>query len=281
MRRGWTAPEMLVALVVTSLIVGLAAGAGVSQLRIYRGVGEVAALRTQVAQAALVAAGVLRDVPSRRHILVALDSAIEAAVSTGTSITCRADTGRIVIARPSPAGHTLAAFTETPQPGDAVEILAVDSTVGRLDARVALAPATAACPRFAGQEAWSIALVEPFVVGAGMPVRFTRRVRLSSYRASNGSWYLGYREWNMVLGRFNTIQPVAGPLLPHGASPPGFRLEYRDGSGDLLPTPDPSLIGVITIVARGDTPRPVRIAGMRSPPSGLHRDSAVISVAIR
>jgi prepilin-type N-terminal cleavage/methylation domain-containing protein len=280
-RSGWTLPEMLIALTVTAMIVALAAGAGVSQLRIYRGLGDAAAVRTQVAQAALVAAGLLRDVPSRRHILVAMDSAIEVAATTGTSFTCRADTGRITVARPEASGFTLAAFTETPQAGDAIEILAMDSTLGRLDARVADAPTTASCPRFAGAEGWSVPLVEPFVVQAGMPVRFTRRHRLSTYRGSDGLWYLGMKEWNPALARFNTIQPVAGPLLPQTGTTHGLTIEYRDASGSALPAPALGDIAIVTVTARGLSSRPVRVAGMRTSSGGLLPDSATISIAIR
>ena len=47
----------------------------------------------------------------------------------------------------------------------------------------------------------------------GAPVRFTRPVRYSLYRAADGDWYLGEREWNPTTVRFNTIQPVSGPFL--------------------------------------------------------------------
>lgn len=281
MKRGWTLHEMIVSLAVTGIIVALAAGAGAGQLRMLRGIGEIAMVRTQVSQAALVTAGVLRDVATRHHILVALDSAIEVAVTTGSSVTCRADTGRILIARPSAAGNTIGAFAETPQPGDGVEILAVDSTVGRIAARVAAAPLAAACSRFPWAEGWEVALAEPFVVQAGMPVRFTRRLRLSAYLASDSRWYLGMREWNPAQGRFNTIQPVAGPLLPYGGPESGFRLEYRDQGGALLALPDPSRIALVTVIARGDSRRPVRVAGMRSANGLTHRDSALLSIPFR
>lgn len=281
MRSGWTLPEMLIALTVTSLIVALAAGASVGQLRMYGGLGDAVAVRTQVAQATLVMSGVLRDVPDRHHILVAMDSAIEVAATTGTSFTCSADTSRMVVARAKTSGHTWAAFSETPAPGDAVEILAVDSTVGRLVAHVATEPSTAACTRFPDTEGWSVPLEEPFVVGAGMPVRFTRRVRLSAYRASDGLWYLGLKEWNATLGRFNSIQPVAGPLLPQGGTPPGLRIEYRGATGAILSAPDVSAIALITVTARGRSSRPVRVAGMKVAGGGYLTDSATISVAVR
>jgi len=272
---------MIVSLVVTGIIVALAAGAGAGQLRVLRGISEISMVRTQVSQAALVTAGVLRDVASRHHILVALDSAIEVAVTTGSSITCRSDTARVVVARPSAAGNTIGAFPETPQPGDGVEILDVDSTVGHISARVSHAPVAAACERFPWAAGWNVAIAELFVVQAGMPVRFTRRLRLSVYRASDSRWYLGMREWNAAQGRFNTIQPVAGPLLPYGGQSSGFRLQYRDSTGALLVAPDPSRIALVTVVARGDSRRPVRIAGMRSANGMAHRDSALVSIPIR
>lgn len=279
MRRGWTLHEMLVSLGVTGMIVALAASAGVGQLRVFRGIGEVAAVRSQVSQAAMITAAVLRDVPDRSHIIAASDTSIEVAATTGTAITCESDTGRLVLARGTATGNSLGSFAEWPQAGDAAEITAVDSTVGRLAARLATGPATTLCARFPGFEGLAMSLVEPFVVGAGMPVRLTRRIRLSFYRASDGQWYLGLREWNATLGRFNTIQPVAGPLLPYGGASPGLHLAYRDSGGNTLDPPVPARTALVTITVRGDTRGPVRVAGMRS--GERHRDSATVSVAVR
>ncbi len=50
-------------------------------------------------------------------------------------------------------------------------------------------------------------------------MRVTRPIRYSLYHASDGSWYLGARDWNDASARFNTIQPLAGPFRSPGAGP--------------------------------------------------------------
>jgi hypothetical protein len=275
---------MIISLAVTGMIVTLAGSAALGQLRFFKGVGAVTAVRTQVNQAALIAANVVRDIGSAADILVATDSALEAAVTYGWSFTCRTDTGRLVVASAGPAtGFSFGSFTEHPQAGDDARLLVSDST-GSDWVRLHLANSTSVgpCPRF-GSDAWSIPLVEGLVIPAGAPVRFLRRARLSVYRASDGEWYLGLRDWNAGLGRFNTVQPVAGPLLPYSANAAttGFRLEYRDRSGSILSSPaDPARVALISMIVRGKSANPVRTGGLASGAAPFYADSAVASVAV-
>ena len=271
---------MLISLAVTGVIVSLAAGAAVSQLRFFHDVAAAGALQTQVAQAVTIAANVLRDVARAADVLVATDSAVEASVTIGSSVTCAADTGRVIVARATPSGHTLAGFAETPQRGDAIHLLLTDGTPSWLGARVERPPETTTCARFPASGGWTIALAEPFATPAGAPVRITRRVRISLYRASDSRWYLGLKEWNGELDRFNAVQPVAGPLRSYSAlGPSGLRFEYRDASGVWLEPPiAPARIAVISVMARGETAAPV---GMGQGSRRLRGDSALVSVAIR
>lgn len=284
-RPGWSLPEMIVALTVTGLVVALAGGAGFGQLRFFRGVGEVAALRGQLTQAATIAANVLRDV-GVGDLHVAADSAVEASVVIGTAIACAADTGAVLIAAPSPVGNTLSAFAEAPEAGDAARAFVADSAGGGwVRMRIASVAPAAVCdafPGFAGGHL--LAMVEPFVIPEGAPVRILRRTRLSHYRASDGQWYLGLKEWNGALQRFNTVQPVAGPLRPYSADPArtGLLFEYRDRSGGTLAPPvDAAQIASITIIVRGVSIRPVRVAGMASEAAPLASDTVAVSVALR
>lgn len=284
MRRGWTLHEMIISLAVTGMIVTLAGSAALGQLRFFKGVGAVTEVRTQVNQAALIAANVIRGVGSAMDVLVAADSALEVAVTYGSSFTCRSDTGRLVIAAPGPSvGFTVAAFEEQPESGDEAVILVADSLgTGWMRLRVSGVTSGAGCPRF-GTAAWVVPTTETLVAPAGAPVRFLRRTRLSVYRASDGDWHLGARDWNAGLARFNTIQPVAGPLLPFSpnAATTGFRFEYRDIAGAVLTTPaDPLRIALVTITVRGRSTTPVRTAGLSSGAAPFYSDSAVVSVAI-
>lgn len=282
MRRGWTLHEMIVSLVVAGTIVALAASAATGQLRFFRGAGEISALRIQLTQGAMIASNVLRDVGSRHDIHVALDSAIEASVTIGSAITCASDTGRLRVTRPQGSGATLASFMEEPQPGDVVHAYVADSTSGWIRLTVAAAPVPAPCVRFPESAGWLVAVAEPFVVPAGAPVRFTRRTRLSHYRASDGRWYLGLREWNAPLARFNAIQPVAGPFAPYSPAAGGIRFRYQDEAGALLGLPaEPGRVALVTVAFRGETIRPAQVPGMTSSSAVSYADSISMSVAIR
>lgn len=280
MKPGWTVHEMIISLTVTGLIVALAASAAVGQLRFFRGVGEVSALRTQVSQAVTIAANVLRGASSRSDLHVASDSAIELSVTIATAVTCRPDTGRLVVARASAAGNTLASYTETPQPGDVAQVLIAEAPASWLQGHVASEAGSSACARFPDIGAWEFTIAEPFTIPAGTLVRFMRRTRISLYRASDARWYLGLKEWNPALQRFNAVQPVAGPLRPYGGREvTGLLFDYHDAAGGRLTPPvDPAQVGFVTIVARGETVRPARVAGL-SPASGAFPDSARLSVA--
>src|SRR5678810_1219612 len=71
-------------------------------------------------------------------------------------------------------------------------------------------------------------------VPAGTPVRVTRWERWVVYRAGDGRWYVGIRDYSPATSRFLAAQPVAGPFLRAGrrGARTGFR--YFDASGSPL-----------------------------------------------
>lgn len=287
-RRAFTLHEMIISLSITGVVVALASSAALGQLRFFRGVGEVVALRAQLGHATAVSANVLRAVANAGDIASAVDSAFEAEATTGVAFACATDTGRVLVPAASPnRGNTLGAYAEKPQPGDAAHVTGADTgAVSWMTLHVATAPSPGSvCAAFPHVgETWNIALREPLVVSSGAAVRFTRRMRLSLYRSSDDRWYLGLKDWNGETNRFNTIQPVAGPLRDYSADPArtGLLFEYRDRSGLLLPSPvDLSRIAIVTVIARGETIRPVRTAGLHSPATPLYGDSLAIAVAVR
>lgn len=277
---------MLISLAVTAGIFVLASNAALGHLRFFRGTGEIVRLRSQLGHASGIAASVLRGVDAPQDILVAQDSAAEVFAAYGVAFACDTDTGRATFPAPAsdPPG-AVAAFGDTPQPGDVVRILVVDdSGAGWVAARVAAAPVSGGpCARFpAAASTWTVSLVEPFVVPAGAAMRFARRTRVSSYRASDGRWYLGVREWNGSLERFNTVQPVAGPLRSHAAdaASTGFRFSWTDSAGAPAGAA-PDGIATAIVVTRGESVRPARVAGLWSRAAPWYGDSAVSAVTFR
>lgn len=278
---------MLISLGVLGGVLALATHFALEQQRFFRGVGDVAALRSQVTQAGDLLGGVLWAIVPGTDLRVAQDSAIQIDAGIGAAVSCVSATGDLVVPAPAEAaGHTFTAFARPPAAGDAVHARFTD-TLGSTWLRFHVADE----PRSQGacvgldqpRPAWSIRLVEPVVIPLASALRFTRPMRFSIYQSSDGRWYLGARDWNAALGQFNAIQPVAGPLRPYSADPAatGLRFAYHDSAGTELTAPvEPRRVARITVVVRGRTGRPVRIAGL-SRPAGTWDDSAVTVVAMR
>jgi hypothetical protein len=279
---------MLIAMIITGGVAALAAQIALGQLRHFQGIGALVGLRAQIGHSAAIAARALWSVsPAAGDIIVALDSAIEFHSAIGSAVVCDGTPGSITIPRPTPEnGNTLSAFWDAPASGDRVHTLFNDSLgAGWLTLHVAAPPIPGpACVAFSQTDAsWLIMLREPIAIPRGAPTRFTRAARLSVYRASNNLWYLGATEWNGTLERFNTIQPVAGPLRPysHDASQTGLVFRYRGADGAFIPPPaDPALLASITVTSRAETEGTKRTSGFATS-DGRYVDSISVAVALR
>jgi hypothetical protein len=286
-RRAWTLHEMLISLAVMGLVTGLAAHAAVAQLRFFQGVGEVTAVRAQVTEVGTIAAAVLWGVsPADGEILAATDSAIEVSAPFAAAVVCVGGTGSLTVAAPVPTGNTLASADNVPEAGDVARLFIADSN-GAGWIHVSMASSASAggpCPGFpAVGRTWQLQLREPIVVPAGAVLRWTRRIRLSLYRASDARWYLGVRDWNVASQRLNTIQPVAGPLLSYSVdgTRSGLRFRYAGLDGGELTSPiEFARVASISVTALADAKRPVRMPGLASD-SGRYRDSVAVTIALR
>jgi hypothetical protein len=266
---------MLISLVVMSGVMALAAQVATGQLRFFRSSAELATLRGDASQAGSIAASMFRGLsPQAGDVHVALDSAIEVHVAIGAAVACSSAEGLITIpASTGPTGNTFAAFSELPEAGDLVFALHADSIGDRWSTHTVaesgtLSTSCGALP--ASTAARFVRLEDPVTLDPAAALRFARPFRLSLYRSSDGRWYLGARDWNAESRRFNTIQPVAGPLGPYDrdASRTGLTFVYRDVSGaELLSPVDRHRIATITVVSRAT--------------SGRFTDSSAVTVALR
>jgi hypothetical protein len=110
-------------------------------------------------------------------------------------------------------------------------------------------------------------------------VRVTRPIRYSLYHASDGSWYLGARDWNDASAKFNTTQPLAGPFRSPGAGPV-FR--WFDSTGAVLASPVAwrDQVALVRIDLRAQTRNADRVLGSAWN-SGPRADSVSTFVAVR
>jgi hypothetical protein len=116
----------------------------------------------------------------------------------------------------------------------------------------------------------------------GSAFRVTRPARYSIYRSSaDGGWYLGMRDWNNSLGRFDAVQPIAGPFTPPRGGGERSMFRYYDAAGEELPsgTTETERIARVTLGLCAEEKL------RRSPPQAYRPpcegDDATMSIAMR
>ena len=298
-RRGVTIVELAVVLVLIGVIGSTIGLSLIRQQRFYRGTTELLRTREGVRDAMELLSTDIRGMAVADTGRLFADSAIELFASIGGSVVCQSSSGTTV-GLPSSArrGNTLTSLLTQPDTGDIAAFLR-DSTEGGSDwerhritgfASRALATTCPASTGYAQQSeidrsatgyALDLALPLSSQVRPGAPVRFIRRGRYSLYRASDASWYLGYRRCNAVgPSACGAIQPLSGPYRDYSFNPTrtGLLFEYFDGAGaKLSPGASPLTLARVDITARAQSRQQILVEGQAHTPS----DSATITIAIR
>lgn len=247
--RGFTLTELLVALGVGGAAFGAFALVVARQERVHGELARRIRARAQLRDGLTALVSDLRGVsPAAGDIPVgeARDSSIQFRATVGTAVVCEIRDRTVVTG--------LSSFVTPPGPGDtAWAYLARDGaaawlplpigdafTPGESEASRCLFPPGAASLFHRGRGpgtryTLSLAEVPAAPIGGGTPLRVTRVVRYSLYRAPDSRWYLGRREWSAAHARFETVQPVSGPYRPYAApaiGTSGLELRYFD-AGDV------------------------------------------------
>jgi prepilin-type N-terminal cleavage/methylation domain-containing protein len=252
---GFTLAELVVALSLSGVALGAFAIVVAHQERAHAELSRRVREHSQSSEGIAALVAELRAVaPSAGDIPPggARDSAIEFRATVGSLALCELRGQTIVAA--------LASFVAPPKPGDTVwAYVDADSTAAWMPLPAAEVsspavgqPVECATPaaalgvipsRRAPDLRYSLALAQPAPAGmsSGTPMRVTRQTRYSVYRAPDGRWYLGRREWSSVRGGFETIQPVSGPYGTYGA------LRYFDEIGEELPSGTPATYRITKI----------------------------------
>lgn len=292
-RAGIALVELLVGATLAIVVLGATVGALAHALRAEARLRTRREARAQLAHAAAVLAAELRAVtgdptgPESGDVLLVADSAVEIRALVGASMACALAAGGSsleLIDASAPEVEGLTTWPARPRAGD--QLLALDegpsatSTDDRWRAAAVqdAAESAAACrggpaaPLSGTGAHWRITLAAPLpaTLAPGAPVRVVRRRRYALYRAGDGHWYLGQREWE-VGG--SALQPVAGPLLRYqalGAS--GLSVAAFDSAGaPVVGAPAGRAVARVSVTLRV---------------GGVHRgrtwtDSAVVQVAPR
>ena len=274
------------------LVLALLTAIAARQQRALADLADYAALGQQIQDAhAIVRSGLQGLAPLEGDIREARDTAIEFRSTIAAAIVCDTSAGAVILPPTSDTAPAFASITQSVEAGDSAWMLTPDDssdvwTAARITYVAAasagecaplgpaLDPSQVARPRVA------LTLSPSSRAAPGVPVLITRPVRYSLYRASDGFWYLGQRDWNNTGGYLNTVQPVAGPFL--SAAQGGLRLTYFDTSGRTIASPVAGLrsIAAIRLDVRGQTRNARRILGAATDQSA-RTDSASANLWLR
>jgi len=293
-RRGTSIVEVVVAMVVGGVVLALIGTISVRQQRLLGELTDGVALSGQLREAATILPIDLRGASvASRDIREARDTSIELRGTIASAVICDTTTNGVVLAPAIAGAMTYASFLTAIDVGDTVWVFTpADSVDDWRPYRVngVGTPAPKQCSVRGPQlsdSARSLSRVSidmspaPPSLGVliGAPVRVTRPLRYSLYRAGDGAWYMGEKDWSTSAGRFNTIQPVSGPFLSAAAG--GLTFTYFDSAGATMPTPvvDPGAIAVVRVRLRGQTKVIANVLGSTAS-TGKRIDTATVTVLL-
>lgn len=296
-RRGATLIELTIALGVASVVLGIVASISVREQRVFSDLANQVALSGQLREAVAILPTDLRVAsPAAGDITPgeARDTSLQLRATLASAVLCDTSNGAFVL---PPVANDVASFASgisSIQIGDTAWLYgATDSAAMWSPYRVAsvgsaasgqcaaVGPMLDAVSRTRGRT--TIVLDNgPSPAGAfiGHAVRFTRLLRYSLYHASDGAWYVGERDWNSATHRFNSIQPVAGPMI--SAARGGLQFQYLDSLGQSLSPPlsDASGVALVRIILRGETRDRARALAVARDIGKRTPDSTTIAVLL-
>lgn len=276
-RRGATLVELLVGLTLAGIVLGSATSTLLRQQRSHTRIADVRAADGQLHAVTAILAGQLAHLePGDLAAGMASDTSLQFRSPVAHGVACIAPPGRAIALPHVPN----APWPDDPllgvRPGDSLWWFADSSWRSAAIADVATMVVTCSAPVPASGMSVHLTIGDLDTVPAGAPLRVTRQARYTIYRASNGTFQLGLREWNPNAQNFSAPQPVAGPLLRlAGARRTGFRYHDRAGN-EAVP-----VAGAIDVrqVARIRVTASTRVMTRSSADDSVRTDS--VDVALR
>ncbi len=284
-RRGSALLELLVALPLALLMAGLAVQLFVTQLRVTAGIEGKLHNQRELEHAAMMLASELRAA-SANALEQWTDTSLVMRTSVLSGIVCATpapqvidivvgDTGdplRAALFATPGAGDVLAApAADTSNPGAPLSVLNDSSRYAVITGaqRESAACATSPLRRAGSASPWRLTVAPPGIasVAPGELITVARRTEWRAYRAADGEYYLGKREWNG--SAWSITQPAVGPLLPNSQA--GFRIAVTRADGTLLSASDPAAHLVRLSI------RMARVASTAAAPY----DSLLVQLALR
>jgi hypothetical protein len=225
--------ELLIAITLAALVLATATASLLRQQWTSAGLAAHASVAAQLHPATTIVAAQLAHVSPAAGDFVPgewRDTALQFRAPIASGVSCNATGGTATLQTDAAGAMPVGGILSPPHTGDSVWYYSdtVASWTGRLVMDVATA--AAGCGMAGNGGAVQLIVGAADTIPNGAPVRITRQMRLVVYRAGDGSWQLGLREWSDVAKALAAPQPIAGPFLTGaGGARTGFR--YFDATG--------------------------------------------------
>jgi hypothetical protein len=237
-RAGTSLAELLAALALGGIVLTVAASSMLRQQGGARWIEGLTGAELQLRPVMRLLADELSDLDASAGDVApgqASDTSLQLRAVVAASLTC--DSASTVTLLPdATTTPALGSSIRTPSVGDSLWLYRGAAYGWGARAVVDVARVTSACavPTSAPSPTFQLLLDAPADAPAGTPVRITRWERWVLYRASDGRWYAGIRDFSPATFRFLAAQPIAGPFLraARAGARTGFR--YFDAAGSML-----------------------------------------------
>jgi prepilin-type N-terminal cleavage/methylation domain-containing protein len=281
-RRGVTLLELMVAIALSAIVLGSATASLLRQQRTAAAQSARREAESQNRAGLLALPAMLAGLSPAVGDLApgeARDTALQVRAELLNGFACDSSASRVILAAADTGGASLTGVASLPQAGDTLWWYPTGESAWAVR-RVTGVDAVAGVCGLVGQGTRSlvrIAFAGADTVPRGAPVRLTRQMRFSVYRAGDGSWQLGTSEWSEVLQRFAPPQPIAGPFLRSGPGGPRTGFRYFDATGAELSTLAQSAVVAQVARIRVTVLSPERSAGSQA--GATRSDSADVALA--
>jgi prepilin-type N-terminal cleavage/methylation domain-containing protein len=294
-RRGFSLTEIMVALVLLGIVATGIMTVVMRQQQFYRSATEVIDTRQQIRQAVAVVPVDVRGVSSvGGDILNMSDSSLDVRGNIGSALVCSHTANSVTIPPLNLAnGRYFTTFLTRPKLND-VLIIFDDKAAGNQDDDWVpytisnIDSTTAGCTSFtdATADAGKYRYVYTFTsnlsgtITDGAPLRMARGVKYSIYKsATDGLWWMGYRECRGDGSSCAAVQPVSGPYKPYvpgDTVASGVSFVYRDSTGAI--TTNKANVARVEMFVHGQTQGAVALGGGKLSP---YSDYMKVTIALR